>query len=112
MRFHIALSCNDLQATVADYRVRLGTDPMVVVPDEYALFRTAQINLSIRQDRTVPSGQLRHLGWEDPTAQTFTSETDALGIQWERFNPSAQAAEIEATWPGTDCTSLRRGTPL
>jgi hypothetical protein len=109
MRFHVALSCADLEATIADYRARLRSDPVVVVPGEYALFRTEQINLSLRQDPTVPSGQLRHLGWEDPNAATFSSETDTLGILWERFSPQAQAEEIEATWPGTDCTQLRRG---
>lgn len=108
-RFHIALSCDDLASTIADYKVRLCSDPVVVVPGEYALFRTDQINLSIRQDRTIPSGQLRHLGWEDPTTQAFTTDTDALGILWERFSPSAQAEEIEATWPGTDCSALRHG---
>jgi hypothetical protein len=109
MRFHIALSAHDIAATVADYRHRLGAEPVVVVPGEYALFRTAELNLSIRRDSTVPAGQLRHLGWEDPSATGFSAERDVLGMTWERFNVAAQASEIEAAWPGTDCGALRRG---
>ena len=110
MRFHIALSATDVEAAVADYRARLGVEPVVTVRGTYALFRTGELNLSIRQDDAVPSGQLRHLGWEDPKASTFSKETDSLGIVWERFNAEAQAKEIEAAWPGTDCSGLTRGT--
>ncbi|HEX6274958.1 MAG TPA: hypothetical protein VFZ53_18075 [Polyangiaceae bacterium] len=107
MRFHIALSCADVASAVADYRVRLGVEPAVVVDGEYALFRTSELNVSIRRDGAVPPGHLRHLGWEDVDATSFTSETDALGIVWERFSAEAQANEIEAAWPGTDCAALR-----
>jgi len=109
MRFHIALSASDIEAAIEDYRWRLGTDPVVVVRGEYALFRTRELNVSLRRDSAVPSGQLRHLGWEDPSADAFTSERDALGIVWERFNAEGQAAEIEAVWPGVDCRTLREG---
>jgi len=108
MRFHIALSATDVEAVVADYRARLGVEPVVTVRGTYALFRTRELNLSIRQDSRVPSGQLRHLGWEDPNATAFSAETDSLGIVWERFNAEAQAKEIEAAWPGTDCSGLTR----
>ena len=100
MRFHIALSAADIEAAVNDYRRRLGTEPVVVVSGEYALFRTRELNVSLRRDATVPSGQLRHLGWEDPAAEAFTSERDALGIVWERFSEEGQRVEIEAAWPG------------
>ena len=79
-----------------------------MVDGEYALFRTHELNVSIRRDRAVPPGQLRHLGWEDPDAKSFTSDRDSLGIVWERFSAEAQASEIEAAWPGTDCGALRR----
>jgi hypothetical protein len=108
MRFHIALSATDVEAAVADYRIRLGVEPVVTVRGTYALFRTELLNLSIRRDSAVPPGQLRHLGWEDPNASTFSKETDSLGIVWERFDSEAQAKEIEAAWPGTDCSGLRR----
>ena len=107
MRFHIALSAFDMDAAVADYRVRLGTEPVVVVPGEYALFRTRELNVSLRRDATVPSGQLRHLGWEDPSAEAFTSERDALGVIWERFSVDGQAEEIRSVWPGVDIGALR-----
>lgn len=107
MRFHLALSTDDLSSAIADYTRRLGIEPCVTVPGEYALFRTATLNVSLRQDSMVPTGQLRHLGWEDPSADEFSSERDALGVVWERFNSDAQAREIEAAWPGTDCSELR-----
>ncbi|HVR18407.1 MAG TPA: hypothetical protein VMS65_01880 [Polyangiaceae bacterium] len=50
---------------------------------------------------------MRHLGWEDSGAKSFTQERDSLGIVWERFSAEAQANEIEAAWPGTDCSALR-----
>jgi hypothetical protein len=109
MRFHLALSANDLEAAVNDYRTRLVTEPVVVVPGEYALFRTQELNVSLRCDATVPSGQLRHLGWEDPEAEAFTAERDALGIVWERFSAEGHAAEIEAAWPGANVRGLRQG---
>lgn len=109
MRFHIALSASDIDAAVADYRMRLGTEPAVLVPGAYALFRTRELNVSLRCDPAVPSGQLRHLGWEDATAGAFTSERDALGIVWERFSIEGQAAEIEAAWPEANVAALRRG---
>jgi catechol 2,3-dioxygenase-like lactoylglutathione lyase family enzyme len=108
LRFHIALGCADVEAAVADYRARLAADPVVVVPGEYALFRTAELNVSIRRDDAAASGRLRHLGWEDPSSRAFAAERDALGIVWERFSAAGQADEIEAAWPGTDCTALRR----
>jgi catechol 2,3-dioxygenase-like lactoylglutathione lyase family enzyme len=108
VRFHVAISCTDIEAAVADYRGRLAVEPVVVVPGEYALFRTAELNVSIRRDDAVAPGQLRHLGWEDPAARSFASDRDALGIVWERFSAAGQADEIEAAWPGTDCTALRR----
>lgn len=105
-RFHIALSSDDLPSAVADYTRRLGVAPCVIVPDEYVLFRTQTLNVSIRHDPMVAPGQLRHLGWEDPDAVDFGSDRDAMGILWESFNGAAQAQEIEAAWPNTDCSAL------
>ena len=31
-------------------------------------------------------GQLRHVGWEDPKAEQFSSEEDCNAIQWEEFS--------------------------
>lgn len=101
---HIALSVSDIAASVADYSARLGHDPEVVVPDQYALWRTPHVNLSIRK---VPagSGALRHLGWEDDASAAFTSDTDINGIVWERFSAEAQAKEIHETWPEVEYTA-------
>ena len=100
-RIHVAISTGDIDRTVEDYSQRLGCDPCVVVPGEYALWRSDTVNLSVRQDATVPPGSLRHLGWEDSAATEFSTDTDVNGIVWECFSAARQAQEIEETWPGT-----------
>lgn len=100
-RIHIALGVGDIAASVADYTRRLGMAPVVVVPGEYALWRTDALNLSIR---CTDAGQLRHLGWEDDACEAFTVETDVNGIAWERFSAAQQAGEIRAIWPDADYT--------
>jgi hypothetical protein len=98
-RIHIAISTHDVAATVQDYSQRLGTEPCLVIPGEYALWRTDTLNISVRQSDRGSSGNLRHLGWEDDTADAFTTDTDCNGILWERFNAQQQAAEINELWP-------------
>jgi hypothetical protein len=56
------------------------------------------VNFSVRA--VVTESGLRHLGWEDPDATTFTRDTDVNGITWERFTATQQLEEIEAVWPG------------
>jgi hypothetical protein len=99
-RIHIALSTQDLEATVIDYTNRLGVQATVIVPGEYALWRTDCINLSVRRDTAAQPGALRHLGWEDPEAAAFGESTDVNGIPWEHFTKAQQLAEIDAIWPG------------
>ena len=100
-KIHLAIATNDIVATVKDYSQRLGCKPIVVVPNEYALWRSESFNISIRQDSSCKPGELRHLGWEDPNAQEFTTSTDVNGLLWESFTAKQQAVEIEETWPGT-----------
>ncbi|MDG2991124.1 hypothetical protein L3556_09320 [Candidatus Synechococcus calcipolaris G9] len=100
-KLHIAISTNNIEATVADYSNRLGEEPCLLIPGQYALWRTESLNLSIRQNASSSPGTLRHLGWEDPAATEFTQETDVNGIVWERFNADHQAQEINELWPGT-----------
>lgn len=103
-KLHIAIGVNDIAASVADYTQRLGIGPVLVVPGEYALWRTDTINLSIRRVAADTAGQLRHLGWEDDACAAFTVETDVNGIQWECFSSEQQAGEICATWPDAGYT--------
>ena len=100
-KIHIALSTNQIEQTVEDYTKRLACEPCLLIPDEYALWRTDFINLSVRKDESCKPGELRHLGWEDPEAEEFTSENDVNGILWERFSAKVQAGEIAELWPGT-----------
>ncbi|MEQ8264180.1 hypothetical protein [Pseudohaliea sp.] len=98
-KLHIALATHDLPATIDDYSVRLGTPPCSVVHGEYALWRTASLNLSVRHDPDCAPGSLRHLGWEDSAATVFSEETDVNGITWECFSAAQQAEEINTLWP-------------
>jgi hypothetical protein len=101
-KLHIALATKDLDRSISDYSERLKSEPCVVVSGEYALWRTADLNLSVRLDLNSEPGTLRHLGWEDSEAAEFSTSTDANGIVWEHFSAQQQAAEIEELWPGID----------
>ncbi len=101
-RLHLALSSHDIEASVADYSARFGQPPCVHVRGEYALWRTAAVNLSVRHDPACSPGSLRHLGFEDPQAAAFSVSEDVNGIAWERFTAAQQAEEIEQAWPGTN----------
>jgi len=98
---HIALSTANIEASVEDYSNRLGSQPVLIIPEEYALWRTPVVNLSIRQDASVPSGQLRHLGWEESEVSKFTESIDVNGITWESFTAEQQAQEINDIWPNS-----------
>ncbi|MGB5346504.1 MAG: hypothetical protein WBN23_10095 [Woeseia sp.] len=100
-RLHLAIATRDLAKTVDDYSVRLGSEPCVVIDGEYALWRTPQLNVSVRSDPLCKPGELRHPGWEDPDASDFSEKTDVNGIVWERFSAQRQAKEIEEIWPGS-----------
>jgi hypothetical protein len=102
-KLHLALATHDIAATVADYTRRLECAPEVVVAGEYALWRTPNLNLSVRNDPQCAPGQLRHLGWEDDAAERLSSEQDVNGILWEHFSAAQQAEEIEQAWPGSSC---------
>ena len=98
-KIHIAISTNEVEGTVADYSTRLGVEPCSHIIGEYALWRTEFLNMSIRRDNDCKSGKLRHLGWEDPTAEKFSQDVDINGIVWERFTAVQQADEINELWP-------------
>ena len=99
-KFHIAITTKDLEATITDYSKRLGSEPTVVVPNEYALWRTESLNFSVRCDANCQPGEMRHLGWEDASSEEFNEEKDVNGIVWERFTAEQQQAEIDNIWPG------------
>lgn len=98
-KLHLALSVGDIGQSVADYSRRLGWDPVLVIPGEYALWRTDTLNLSIRVVKDSPPGILRHLGWENDQVAEFTSEVDCNGLMWEEFSSQQQMIEIRELWP-------------
>ncbi|MDQ6988553.1 MAG: hypothetical protein Q9M19_01630 [Mariprofundaceae bacterium] len=93
-KLHIAISTNKMEETVKDYSIRLDMEPCFFISNEYALWRTDALNVSVRQDPTCTPGELRHLGWEDDSAPNFSKEEDVNGITWERFSAQQQANEI------------------
>ncbi len=97
-KIHIAIGVLDIKRSIEDYSQRLGCQPAVVVPNEYALWRTEALNFSIRRDSNDP-GKPRHLGWEDSSAREFTKDMDNNGIVWERFTAEQQSDEIKSLWP-------------
>lgn len=94
-RFHISLAVADLTTSVKDYSKRLGADPVVVVPNRYALWRTDLLNFSISQKPGEIPGTLRHVGFEDSSLTDFTENQDCNGITWEYFTAQAQDEEIK-----------------
>jgi len=98
-KLHIAIATNSIEETIKDYSERLGSEPCSFIANEYALWRTDFLNFSVRQDPTCKPGELRHLGWEDSTAQQFSQATDVNGIVWEKFSAQQQADEINEIWP-------------
>ena len=101
-KLHLAISTDSLAATIKDYSSRLGAKPCLVIAEEYALWRTATLNISVRRDESYSPGSLRHLGWEDSGAIVMTAETDVKGIVWERFTAEQQAEEIREIWSEVD----------
>ena len=101
-KLHLAISTANIEKTVADYSNRLQTKPCLVIAGEYALWRTVSLNVSVRRDASGKSGELRHLGWEDPSAMAFDLDVDVNGIVWERFTAQQQADEINELWPDVD----------
>ncbi len=99
-KFHVALGVSNIERSVEDYSRRLGQQADVIIPDEYALWRTQTLNVSIRKVPPEKSGTLRHLGWELDGAENFSTETDSNNILWEYFSADQQADEIAQTWPG------------
>ena len=101
-KLHIAISTDNIEASINDYSVRFGKPPCSFITNEYALWRTDCLNFSIRQDSSCTPGELRHLGWEDSSADDFSEDKDVNGITWERFSAQQQADEINALWPQAD----------
>ena len=99
MKFHVALSVADIEASVGEYSKRLKCAPQIVVPGEYALWRTETLNFSIRKAAESEAGKLRHVGWEDPGASAFEVQSDINGVLWERFSANQQRDEILSIWP-------------
>ena len=96
-KLHLAIGVEDIEKSVLEYEQEFGK-PDLVIPNEYALWRTATINLSIRKTNKEEVGKLRHLGWEKESVDSFTSKVDCNGILWEEFNADNQADEINEIW--------------
>jgi hypothetical protein len=97
-RIHVAIAVSDIDLSIQEYTQLTGTEPELVVPGEYALFRTESMNLSLRRTGDAP-GTVRHLGFERDDASHFSVYRDRHGLVWENFNREHQRDEIAAAWP-------------
>lgn len=107
-KLHIALEVNSLSNSIADYTQRLSAQPEVIVPDQYALWRTDFLNFSIRQVSADEVPGLRHLGWEDNDESGLIETRDCNGILWEVFSAEEQKHEILALWPQAEFKTKSR----
>lgn len=98
MKVHIAISVSDISQSINQYTIFLKKPPVLVVPKEYALWRTKELNLSLRKTNDT-SGKIRHLGFEDDSFSSFDTFTDRDGVLWETFNKVNQKSEIQTIWP-------------
>ena len=96
-KIHIAISTNKINETINDYTIRLGVEPCLFISNEYALWRTDSLNVSIRQDSSCTHG-VPSTFREDDSAEEFSQDTDVNGIIWEYFNTQQQADEINELW--------------
>ena len=94
-RFHISISVDDYDASVADYSKRLGCTPDKEVKGRYARWRTDLLNFTISCKADQKGGHVRHVGFEDEAAKSFSESVDVNGIVWESFTIEAQDAEIK-----------------
>ena len=97
MKIHIAISVKDINTSIKEYNKFLNCNPVLVVENEYALWRTKELNLSLRKTDDSP-GVIRHLGFESKKHKGFNSFTDSNGVLWELFDKKAQAKEINELW--------------
>jgi|TARA_Y100000389_G_scaffold202866_1_gene249526 hypothetical protein len=97
-RLHLAIGVKNIENSIQDYQKKFNCKPAVVIENEYALFRTDSLNLSIRKVEDEKLG-LRHLGWESEQYTGFTEETDCNGFIWEHFRKEDQIKEILDVWP-------------
>ena len=110
-KIHLALAVTNLNESITDYTERLESEPCLVIQNQYALWRTGLLNLSITQVHNPgEKAGFRHLGWEDEQAKGFTSSEDTNGITWEHFDFPSQIEAIQQKWPDAevDATSLNK----
>lgn len=99
-RVHIAIGVSSLSESISFYEKKFSVSPELIIPHEYALFKTETMNISLR---VVPENQIgvRHVGVESMRFDSFTAEKDPSGVLWESFNEQAQYDEIEEIWPNS-----------
>ncbi len=92
--FHISPAVKNIQESVVEYSAKFGFEPQIVIDDKYALWKMEALNFLISCKSEI-AGQMRHLGFENPQAQSFATSTDCNGILWEDFTEQMQKEEIE-----------------
>lgn len=96
-KFHISIAVRNLEESIQEYSQKLECKPCVVVFKKYALWRTDILNFSISQKPEI-AGHIRHIGFENSDAKTFTEIHDCNGLMWEEFTAEIQIKEIEEVY--------------
>ena len=61
-KFPIALGVSNIEESDRDYSLRFDQEADLVIPGEYAIWRTQTLNVSIRRVPLEDSAKLRHFG--------------------------------------------------
>ena len=97
-RIHIAITISDLTDSIIEYSTKFGTDPICTVKDTWALWLTPELNFSI-EVKPEQAGEIKHIGFEDPSAESMIREKDINGLEWENFTIEQQKELIFKIWP-------------
>ncbi|PCJ58833.1 MAG: hypothetical protein COA79_12240 [Planctomycetota bacterium] len=101
-KLHIAIGTHQFEKSIQEYNIKLNQKPDLIIHETYALWRTADLNLSLRILEEDKNPGIRHIGWEDNKATRFCEEADCNGIVWEHFSAQQQADEINDLWKDTN----------
>lgn len=101
-KLHLAIGVANIEESVKQYSLEFEASPVLIIPGEYALWRTDSLNVSIRKTKPEEFGKLRHLGWEKESVSKFSLKKDINGIDWEEFDAKLQEDEIKSIWPNVN----------
>lgn len=98
-KFHISVSVEDFEESLSNYSSLLSAEPLVIVPNRYAMWKTDLLNFTISKKEGQGGGTIRHIGFEQEGYERIFEHRDNNNITWEFFSQKAQIEEIKKRWP-------------